>query len=233
VIDAVAVASTVVTDAVFHAFQLAQLAKSGHQSGFHVKLFTEVFVTLLVIMDPIGTVPLFLALTSGRSRKARNRQAWQAIAVAVSVIAAFALLGQQILRYLGITVAALQGAGGLLLILVALELLTGKQTRDAEVPDVNVAFVPLGTPLLAGPGAIVATIVFVRRAHGFDDGLAIALGILAVHVVLYLSLRFSTVILRVVRDAGVSLITRISGLLLSAIAVQLVADSAIAFARTA
>jgi multiple antibiotic resistance protein len=152
--------------------------------------------------------------------------------VSLSVITVFALFGQQILRYLGITVAALQGAGGLLLVLVALELLTGKQTRDTEVPDVNVALVPLGTPLLAGPGAIVATIVFVRRAHGFPDAWAIAAGVLAVHVVLYLALRFSTVILRVIREGGVSLVTRISGLLLSAIAIQLVANSAMAFARS-
>ena len=95
------------------------------------------------------------------------------------------MFGQQILRYLDISVAALQGAGGLLLILVALELLTGKQTRDTEVPDVNVALVPLGTPLLAGPGAIVATIVFVRRADGVGDAYAIAAGIIAVHLVLY------------------------------------------------
>src|SRR5213080_3694185 len=198
--------------------------------AFDVKLFTEVFVTLVVIMDPIGTIPLFLALTSGRSARARRRLAWQAVLVAISVIAAFALFGQQILRYLGISVPALQGAGGLLLVLVALELLTGKQERPDDVPDVNVAFVPLGTPLLAGPGAIVATIVFVRRAHGGGDAWAIAAGIVAVHVVLYLALRFSNVILRVIREAGVSLVTRISGLLLSAIAVQLVADSAIAFA---
>jgi multiple antibiotic resistance protein len=204
-----------------------------HASGFDGKLFTSVFVTLLVIMDPIGTVPLFLALTSGRSRKARRTLAWQAVLVAITVIAAFALFGQQILRYLGISVAALQGAGGLLLILVALELLTGKQTRDTEVPDVNVALVPLGTPLLAGPGAIVATIVFVRRAHGGADAWAIVAGIIAVHIVLYLSLRFSGVIFRVIRDGGVSLITRISGLLLSAIAVQLVASSAIAFSHMA
>jgi len=214
------------------AVHAAVAVAAAHHSGFDGKLFTKVFVTLLVIMDPIGTVPLFLALTSGRSRKSRHRQAWQAVVVAVSVIATFALFGQQILRYLGISVPALQGAGGLLLILVALELLTGKQTRDTEVPDVNVALVPLGTPLLAGPGAIVATIVFVRRAHGGADAWAITAGIVAVHIVLYLSLRFSGVILRVIREAGVSLVTRISGLLLSAIAVQLVADSAIAFART-
>jgi len=202
-------------------------------SGFDVKLFAEVFVTLVVIMDPIGTIPLFLGLTSGRTNKARRRLAWQAVVVAIAVIATFALFGQQILRYLGISVPALQGAGGLLLVLVALELLTGKQERPDDVPDVNVALVPLGTPLLAGPGAIVATIVFVRRAHGVGDAAAIAAGIVAVHLLLYLALRFANVILRVIREGGVLLVTRISGLLLSAIAVQLVADSAIAFSRQA
>src|SRR3954451_18301206 len=201
--------------------------------AFDLKLFTSVFVTLVVIMDPVGTIPVFLALTSGRSARARRRLAWQAVLVAIGVIAAFALFGQQILRYLGISVAALQGAGGLLLVLVALELLTGKQERPEDVPDVNVALVPLGTPLLAGPGAIVATIVFVRRANGFGDAAAIAAGIVAVHVLLYLAHRFANVILRVIREGGVLLVTRISGLLLSAIAVQLVANSAIAFSRQA
>jgi multiple antibiotic resistance protein len=209
-------------------------AAAGHHSQlFHVQLFTEVFVTLLVIMDPVGTIPMFLALTSGRSSRARRRLAWQAVLVAVGVIAAFALFGQQILRYLNISVAALQGAGGLLLVLVALELLTGNQERPEDIPDVNVALVPLGTPLLAGPGAIVATIVFVRRGHGFADASAIVAGIAAVHVILYLALRFANVILRVIREGGVMLVTRISGLLLSAIAVQLVATSAIAFSHQA
>lgn len=202
-------------------------------AAFDVKLFTSVFVTLVVIMDPVGTIPVFLALTSGRSARARRRLAWQAVLVAVGVIAAFALFGQQILRYLGITVPALQGAGGLLLVLVALELLTGKQEDQDDVPSSNVALVPLGTPLLAGPGAIVATIVFVRGAHGFADAWAIIAGIAAVHLVLYLALRFANVILRVIREGGVLLVTRISGLLLSAIAVQLIATSVLAFARTA
>ena len=128
---------------------------------------------------------------------------------------------------------ALQGAGGLLLVLVALELLTGKQEDPEDAPTANVALVPLGTPLLAGPGAIVATIVFVRGAHGFADAWAIIAGIAAVHLVLYLALRFANVILRVIREGGVLLVTRISGLLLSAIAVQLIATSAIAFSRQA
>jgi multiple antibiotic resistance protein len=198
---------------------------------FDPRLFGEVFVTLTVIMDPLGTIPLFLALTGGRSPQERRRQAWQAVVVAGTVIATFALFGQSILAYLGITVPALQGAGGLLLVLVALELLTGRQDEPTGTSNVNVALVPLGTPLLAGPGAIVATIVFVRRADGVGDVLAIAAGLVAVHVVLYLALRFAVGILRVVRESGVILLTRISGLLLSAIAVQLIADSVRAFVR--
>ena len=199
--------------------------------GFDPRLFGEVFVTLSVIMDPVGTIPLFLALTSGRSPAARRRSAWQAVVVAGSVIAVFAMFGQSILSYLGISVPALQGAGGLLLVLVALELLTGRQDEPTGTKDVNVALVPLGTPLLAGPGAIVATIVFVRRADGVGDVLAIVAGLVAVHLVLYLALRFSVGILRVLRESGVLLLTRISGLLLSAIAVQLIADSVRAFVR--
>ncbi len=196
---------------------------------FDPTLFGRVLVTLAVIMDPIGSVPLFLGLTMGRTPRARRRLAWQAVVVAGFVISLFAVFGQQILSYLGITVPALQGAGGLLLLLVALELLTGNDKPPEEVQDVNVALVPLGTPLLAGPGAIVATIVFVRQADGAGGYLAVAAGLLAVHVLLWLALRFSLVIQRIIRDSGVVLVTRISGVLLSAIAVQLVADSVRAF----
>jgi multiple antibiotic resistance protein len=194
-------------------------------------LFGEVVVTLAVIMDPLGNIPLFLGLTGGRSNKARRRLSWQAVVVSLFVISLFAVLGQQILSYLGIGIPALQGAGGLLLMIVALELLTDRAEDPSEVRDVNVALVPLGTPLLAGPGAIVATIVFVQQADGLADYTAIAAGIVAVHALVYLSLRFSVVITRLIREAGIVLLTRISGLLLSAIAVQLVADSVRAFVK--
>jgi multiple antibiotic resistance protein len=201
--------------------------------SFDGKLVGEVFATLVVIMDPLGTVPLFLGLTTGRTPKVRRRLAGQAVLVALGVIAVFAVLGRQILVYLGITVPALQAAGGLLLMLVALELLTGRSQEPDEVADVNVALVPLGTPLLAGPGAIVATIVFVRDAqrggHPAADYLAIALGVLLVHAVLFVVLRFSVNIIRLVGESGIVLLTRISGLLLSAIAVQLVANAIRAF----
>lgn len=198
-------------------------------SWFDGRLFGEVFVTLFVIMDPPGTIPLFLALTSGRSQRVRHRLAAQAVVVAFSVIVVFAIFGQQILSYLGITLAALQAAGGLLLLLVALELLTGRSEDPTTTKDVNVAFVPLGTPLLAGPGAIVATIVFVERVDEWSEILAVAAGIVAVHVVLWLFMRYSVAIIRVIKESGVTLVTRIAGLLLSAIAVQLVADAIRAF----
>jgi multiple antibiotic resistance protein len=202
-------------------------------SASDAKFFVEVFVTLFVIMDPPGTIPLFLALTSGRSHRMRKRLAGQAVLVAFFVITVFALFGQSILNYLGISLAAMQAAGGLLLLLVALELLTGKADEPVETSNVNVALVPLGTPLLAGPGAIVATIVFVQRVDDVWEAGALAAGIIAVHVVLWLFMRYSVVIIRVIKDSGVILITRIAGLLLSAIAVQLVADAVTTFVREA
>lgn len=200
-------------------------------SWVDVVLLTEVFVTLFVIMDPIGTIPVFLALTGGRSAASMRRSAWQAVAVSFGVIVAFAFFGQQILGYLNISLPALQTAGGLLLLLIALELLTGKEQTIANGPggNANVALVPLGTPMMAGPGAIVATMVFSDQVDAFDTFAGVALGVTLVHVALWLSMRFSIPILRVIRESGVLLISRIAGLLLSAIAVQLVADAIRAF----
>ena len=189
------------------------------------KLFVEAFVTLLVITDPPGMVPIFLALTGAMPARERNRAGWQAVALAGGVIVVFAVAGQQILRYLGIDLPALQGAGGLLLVLVALQLLTGKSDDPDQVPTTNVALVPLGTPLLAGPGAIVATMLFVRRAHHLPDYLSIAAAIVLVLAAVWLVLRFCGVVVRILRPSGIEVLTRIAGLLLAAIAVQLIANA--------
>ncbi|MFV2012172.1 MULTISPECIES: MarC family protein [unclassified Micromonospora] len=196
------------------------------------KLFGEVFVTLLVITDPPGMVPIFLALTGALPVRERRRAAWQAVALALGVIVVFAVAGQTLLAYLHIELPALQAAGGLLLILVALELLTGKADDPGQQSTSNIALVPLGTPLLAGPGAIVATMLFVQRAETAADHLAIALGIVAVMVVVWLTLRFSGGIVKVLRPGGIEVLTRIAGLLLAAIAVQLIADAVAAFVRS-
>ena len=200
-----------------------------------VTFFLQAFVTLFVIIDPPGIVPLFLGLTRGRSVRTRRRLAWQAAVVAFSVIVAFALFGRVILNYTQVQIAALEGAGGLLLLLVSLQLLTGKteEPTSSERAKTNVAFVPLGTPLLAGPGAIVATMLYVQRIHHPLNVVALALAIAGVAVAAWLSMRFAEVIHRVLTDNGVELLTRIAGLLLSAIAVQLVAESALAFAAQA
>ncbi len=199
----------------------------------NLTLFGTSFITLFVIMDPPGTVPIFLALTSGRSKRDRRRLALQAAIVSLLVISCFAVFGQQILDYLGITVPALEGSGGLLLLLIALELLTGRRDEPSETTDVNVAMVPLGTPLLAGPGAIVAVILFVRQIHAAADFAAVAAAILLTHVIIWLTMRFSVHIIRLIKDSGVTLVTRIAGLLLAAIAVQMVANAAIAFSKLA
>ncbi|RJL33478.1 MarC family protein [Bailinhaonella thermotolerans] len=196
--------------------------------GFDARFFGEAFVTLFVIVDPPGIVPLFLAYTGGNSLQQRQRIAWQASVAAFCLIVIFALFGRALLDYLHVTVPSMQIAGGLLLLLVALELLTGKTEApaDRKRANVNVALVPLATPLLAGPGAIVATIVFVDQVRG-DTGriLTLALAIALVHVLLWLTMRFSVSIIRVIKDNGVELVTRIAGLLLSAIAVQLIVDA--------
>ncbi len=194
-------------------------------------LLTEVFVTLFVIMDPPGTIPIFLSLTSGRSTATIRRAAWQAVAVSFFVITLFAFFGQQILSYMHISLPALQCSGGLLLLLVALELLTGNEKEPTPGQDVNVALVPLGTPLLAGPGAIVATMLFSKEVDNWPEFTAVAAGVVGVHICIWLVMRFSVPILKVIRESGVVLVTRIAGLLLSAIAVQMVADAVRAFAN--
>ncbi|OJF15690.1 MarC family protein [Couchioplanes caeruleus] len=197
-----------------------------------LKLFGEVFVTLLVIVDPPGMVPVFLALTRTLPSKERTRAGTQAVLLALGVIVGFAVAGKTLLDYLHVQLPALQGAGGLLLILVALQLLTGKADESSEQGGTtNVALVPIGTPLLAGPGAIVATMLFVQRADGAVDYTMIGLAILAVMFAVWLVLRFSGGIVKLLRPAGIEVLTRIAGLLLAAIAVQLIADAVAAFVK--
>ena len=201
-------------------------------SYFDVQLFLSVFVTLMVIMNPPGAVPIFLGLTASLTHKQRDVAARRAALVALGVIAAFAVFGQQILTYLHISLAALQGAGGLLLLLVALQLLVGQESGVNSDAGVNVELVPLGTPILAGPGAIVATMLAVRQANGVGGFLAVTGGLFAAILIVWLFLRFAGQVHRLLRDSGTMLVTRIAGLLLSAIAVQMIANSVRAFVTT-
>jgi multiple antibiotic resistance protein len=190
-------------------------------------LYASAFVTIFVVMDPLGTVPMFLSLTRDQKPSQQHRAALQATVVAASVVYSFALFGQEVLHLLGISVAALEVAGGLILILAALELLHPPSSGPGRPAGAaNVAFVPLGTPLLAGPGAIAATMVYVRRAHGIGEVFTVLGALATVLVILFLVLRFSGLLSRLLRDNGIELVSRIVGLLLAAIAVQLIATGA-------
>ncbi len=191
-------------------------------------IFVDAFVTILVILDPLGNIPVFVALTSPLGEMERRRAAWQATVVATAVILVFAFFGRQVLDLLGISVQAIQVAGGLLLVLVALQLLSPLEDRGGPVPASaapgrNPALVPLGTPLLGGPGAIAATMVYTGRAHGAGEVASVILALVAALVVVYLTLRFSVVVTRVLNENAIHLASRLIGFLLAAIAVQLVA----------
>ena len=200
---------------------------NGQKGGAKVKTSAvtfaiQSFVTLFVILDPPGVAPVFISLIKGKSAKESRKLAVQAAGVSLLVITVFALFGRFILNYLNISISAMQAAGGLLLLLVSLQLLTGQGKEELDLKDSSVALVPLGTPLLAGPGAIVATMIFVQQVHDVAHGVGLAVVVLAVHVAIALSLVAASPIVRIIKDAGVTLVARIAGLLLAAIAVQMV-----------
>lgn len=197
-------------------------------------LLLTTFTTLFVIMDPPGTIPVFLALTSRMDRGQQRRAARYATFTSFGVIIAFAVLGKYLLNLLHISFPALQLSGGFLLFLVAMQLLMGKEMGAGQSSDerVNVALVPLGTPLLAGPGAIVAVMVSVDQGGSTVQGwVAVLLAVLLMHIVIWMTMRFSIVLSRILGEGGVMLLTRISGLLLAAIATQMMVEAVYAFVR--
>ena len=198
-------------------------------------VFTSTVLTLWVILDPPGLLPVFLGLTRRMSPHHRNIAARRATLVALAVTGLFGLFGRFILDYLHVSVEALQISGGLLLLLVALQLLTGHfdETTAEEAPEskMNVAIVPLGTPLLAGPGVIVAIMIAVQGQSTPIGYAVVGVALLTAMLGVYTTLRFAEVIRRVLREGGITLMTRIAGLVLSAIAVQIMADGVMGFIR--
>ncbi len=181
----------------------------------------QAFVTLLVILDPPGATPIFLGVLGNRSRAERTLLAWQAAATSLFVITLFALFGQFIVGYLDISMPALKGAGGLLLLLVSLELLKGTDHKDDEGAKKNLALVPLGTPLLAGPGAIVTIMLFAQEVENTSMTLALALAVVGAHLIIGLTLMFSTHVVSLIKESGVMLLAKVAGLLTAAIAFEM------------
>jgi multiple antibiotic resistance protein len=190
------------------------------------RAFVEVFVTLLIIMDPAGTTPVFIALTRQMSPRQRSWAAVRAMLAAGSLIIGFALFGGALLDYLNVSLGSLSVAGGLLLLLVALEMLRGLDAAPDK--DGDIALVPLATPLVAGPGAIATVIVLARQR----PEAAVISGAVAALVAMAIALLLAGGIARLISPALLHFFTRVFGLLLAAIAVQLVADGVRALATT-
>ena len=187
------------------------------------KLLITSFITMVVIIDPVGNTPVFLALTADESPGRRRRFALQAVLAAAAVIFLFAFFGQYVLDYLGISVESLTIAGGILLGIVALDMMKGKLDSNQQVRrGANAALVPLGTPLLAGPGAVVGAMLLMERSEGTDDKALVAGGIVAALAVVLVALLVAGWLVRILKDTGVDLLTRVMGILLAAIAVEFI-----------
>ena len=184
---------------------------------------------LLAILNPLGAVPLFLGLTTGQSRTTRLRTARLATVAVVCILTAATWFGHPILAFFGVRIASFRVGGGILLLLMSISMLqarlsAAKQTEEeaveAEGRD-SVGVVPLGIPLLAGPGAISLAIV---EAQGVSPTLKLALtGIICViGLIIWIVLRLSDPLGRVLGRTGINIVTRLMGLLLAAVAIEMI-----------
>lgn len=191
--------------------------------------YISAFVTLFVVIDPIGLAPLFVAITQGADKAVRRAIALRAIGIGAVLLTLFGLAGEGVLGFAGISLAAFRIAGGILLFLTALEMLFERRTQrredqaDSHPPDPSVF--PLATPLIAGPGALAAMILLTGEVRG--DWLAVAgvmavmLAVLALVLILFL---FAGLLERALGRTGTNVVTRLLGMLLAALSVQFVLD---------
>lgn len=192
------------------------------------------FVTFLVVVDPLGLTPLFAAMTHGYSEPERRRMVWHATTIATIILFGFALAGDFVLASLGISLAAFRIAGGVLLFLVAIDMLFARQiglrsltaNEDAEtVQRHDISVFPLAIPLIAGPGAIASVLLLMGRAHGDVWIQAAVLGVLlGVLLLTLILLMLAGRIINLLGVTGINVVTRVLGILLAALAVQFVLD---------
>lgn len=190
------------------------------------------FISLLALINPIGAIPFFISLTTQQTEDEKRRTIKVAsISVAV-VVALSALLGQQIIGFFNITVASLQVGGGLIMIMMAMNMLNAQTGRAKATPEeedeaeakASIAVVPLAIPLLTGPGSISTVIVYAGKTkHWWELIILVALGV-ALGAVVYAVFRAADPIARVIGRTGINIGTRLMGLILSALAVEFIVD---------
>ena len=194
--------------------------------------FATSFATMFVMIDPIGLAPMFAALTAGMALRARMMIALRGIGVAALILVIFALVGDQFLQIIGVSMPAFRIAGGLMLFLLSVEMLFQKRTerREKETDDAaetDPSVFPLATPLIAGPGALAAIILLATEHQGgFADQSVVYLATFAVLAICFLAFLATEMIERVLGQTGIKVLTRLFGLLLGALAVQFILDGA-------
>ncbi|WP_342374719.1 MarC family protein [Myxococcus stipitatus] len=196
--------------------------------------FLVALPAIFFVVDPIGVVPLFLAMTAGDTKEKVRSTALRACLVAGGLMTFFALFGTVIFKVFGVSLGAFRVAGGILLLMTALDMLrarpsetrtTPTEEREGAVKE-DVAIVPLAIPLLAGPGGIATAMVLVARGNSMTGTLPVLAAIILTFVASYFILRASGLVQRVLRQSGVAIVERVMGLILAAIAVQFMADGA-------
>lgn len=189
------------------------------------------FATAFTIIDPVGMIPLAVSVTAGATPARRAAIVDQAILVAAIVILIMGVVGKSILESLGITLPAFTIAGGALLFLISVDMLFGRKTGTKQTPEEeregaespNPAVFPLAVPMIAGPGTIATVLVLVTLAAGDRAKLAVVFAAYAsALLVTWLCMRLSTRLLRLIGTTGIHVVTRLFGILLSALAVQFV-----------
>lgn len=190
------------------------------------------FVTLFVIVDPIGLAPLFVALTSGADAAHRRAVALRSVVIAAVLLTIFGLFGEAVLGFVGISMPAFRIAGGILLFLTALEMLFERRTQrrrgQAQTHDDPSVF-PLATPLIAGPGSMATMILLTGQADTTQELLAVHLVMLAVLVVVLVFFMAGGLLERALGTTGINVVTRLLGMLLAALSVQFVLDGLAGF----
>lgn len=201
-----------------------------------IAILVSAFITLFVVVDPVGMGPIFLGLTQGMNAATRRKIAWEATVIAFFVLAGSALVGDRLLTGLGISMAAFRIAGGLLLFAIAFEMVFGhrveRKADQSAATNAHIAAFPLAIPLLAGPGAISAMVLLAGRMDGNWLGIILLLGVLALVLGVALTVFVASHWLeRFLGAQGQAVAGRLLGVLLAALAVQYVADGVMAFIR--
>ncbi|RIH84196.1 membrane protein, MarC family [Meiothermus luteus] len=196
-----------------------------------VEFALKAFLTFFVLIDPIGLIPLFLALVGTRSYAEQKRIALRATLIAGLLVLSFALVGNAVLHHLGISLAALKVAGGILLFRIALDMVYARLERETTEEHVesqarsDISVFPLAIPLIAGPGTLAAVLILTGTAPGGAWGFVLVLLMAAaVLFITYWALRAALKFASSLGRTGINVITRVLGILLAALAVQYVAD---------